>query len=685
MQSAAGVAWNQSRCTFAEMTPPRIHVAFKTHLDLGFTNDAHAVINGYLDDYLPKAIALARQLREEAPADRFVWTVGSWLITEALERLRGPALASLEKALAEGDLRWHALPFTTHTEYLDVGLVRHGLAMSKGLDRRFAMKTTAAKMTDVPGHTISMVPLLAEAGVTMLHLGVNPASTVPKVPAWSRWQHAGAEILLAYESDYGGVSLLTGTQTGLAFGFTGDNHGPPTVADIQKFYTTIRARFPKHTITASGLEGFALDAAAALATPGCTLPIVTDEIGDTWIHGVGTDPEKTRRFRALARWRASLPPDQLTRRELRRFSTALLMCGEHTWGRDVKCWNYTTNAGDVEGAWDAVGFAADRASGLHERLERSWQEQRGYLDHAIDCLAGSPLQAQARAAMALPPLIEGPWHDFALGAPVTLDHPEWQLGFDGTGALNRARHRNGTQLADATHPLIAARYEVFGASQFTSFIAAYNQQYEATWRWGNADFGKPGLEAVRTMGEIFTPTLVRASRHADGCALRVEVAFPDAAGLGCPRRWVLTVRAETNALAFDLRWYEKPATRVPEALWLRFNPPLSGPDGLRLVKLGREIDPRSVVAGGNRSLHACESAHWRGAGPQWDLELPDTGLIAPGGGALVAFKQEQPDPRDGIDLNLLNTMWGTNFPMWYEDDGVVRATLRLVDAAQPSK
>jgi len=27
----------------------------------------------------------------------------------------------------------------------------------------------------------------------------------------------------------------------------------------------------------------------------------------------------------------------------------------------------------------------------------------------------------------------------------------------------------------------------------------------------------------------------------------------------------------------------------------------------------------------------------------------------------------------------MNTTWGTNFPLWYEDDGVVRATLHLRD------
>ena len=57
-------------------------------------------------------------------------------------------------------------------------LFRAGLSFSQELDRRFGVRTTAAKMTDVPGHTLGIVPLLAEAGVRFLHLGVNTASPV---------------------------------------------------------------------------------------------------------------------------------------------------------------------------------------------------------------------------------------------------------------------------------------------------------------------------------------------------------------------------------------------------------------------------------------------------------------------------------------------------------------------------
>jgi len=43
--------------------PRVVHVLFKTHLDIGFTNLARAVVEQYMTRYIPAAIELARLLR----------------------------------------------------------------------------------------------------------------------------------------------------------------------------------------------------------------------------------------------------------------------------------------------------------------------------------------------------------------------------------------------------------------------------------------------------------------------------------------------------------------------------------------------------------------------------------------------------------------------------------------------
>ncbi len=123
-------------------------------------------------------------MRREGDQNRFIWTTGSWLIYEYLERASRPERDRLEKAIAAGDIAWHGLPFTVHSELMDVGLFRFGLSLSQELDRRYGKVTIAAKASDVPGHTLGIVPLMAEAGIQFLHIGVNPASTPPDVPPY---------------------------------------------------------------------------------------------------------------------------------------------------------------------------------------------------------------------------------------------------------------------------------------------------------------------------------------------------------------------------------------------------------------------------------------------------------------------------------------------------------------------
>ena len=282
-------------------TITRVHVIFKTHLDVGFTDYARNVVRNYFTSYIPKAIELAREMREAGRPERFRWTTGSWLIYEYLEQASPAERALMDAAIEAGDIRWHGLPFTTHSELMDASLFRFGLSLAKSLDQRYGKTTIAAKMTDVPGHTRGIVPLLAEAGVRFLHIGVNPASTPPEVPAVFVWRHTtGAEVVVMYhKGSYGDLMAVPGMSDAIAFAHTGDNRGPQGAAEIVRAFGHLRERFPGAEIVASSLD----DYARALLKVKDGLPVITGELGDTWIHGVGTDPTKVSQFRALSRLR----------------------------------------------------------------------------------------------------------------------------------------------------------------------------------------------------------------------------------------------------------------------------------------------------------------------------------------------------------------------------------------------
>ncbi len=665
--------------TSASFAPRRIHVLFKTHLDIGFTALARDVVSAYVDNFIPRAIAMARELREKHGEHRFVWTTGSWLIHHSLEAGGARRRRELEAAIVAGDIRWHGLPFTTHTELIGESLFRAGLGLSRELDARFGVKTTAGKMTDVPGHTRALVPLLAEAGIEFLHLGVNPASRPPAVPDAFRWRHDdGSELAVVYcKSGYGDLAEIPGCDEALTFAHTGDNHGPCTLEDVETFYASLRERFPGAELRASTLSHFT----PALRRAKEALPVVTQELGDTWIHGVGTDPLKVARYRALARWHAGLDEAALGEKEAvaaRRFARRLLLVPEHTWGLDVKLsmgWEkkYDKRLKKSE-------FAKARSEAPYRRMEESWREQRAYVDDAVAALRGTRLEREARARLAaVEPAAEaetGGWRKLAPGE--VLATPLFEAAWSGAdGSLAGLRERkSGRRWADARHPLGALRYEVYGPEDYAQKWRCYNQRHEQHRDWSVPDFLKPGLERAVKESQAWTPRLktLETRETPEGVEVRARLGFPAEASRahGCPRRAEILYRFEAGAprLRMIVRWFEKPATRVAEGMWLAMTPRLARDGAWRLKKIGSWIDPRDVVRDGNRTLHAVEACRYLDADGKDALLIENlcAPLVAPGKPSLVRFTNRLPRVEEGLHFNLHNNTWGTNFPLWYEDD-----------------
>ncbi len=652
----------------------RILVVFKTHLDIGYTDLAAAVLRRYCTRFIPRALATARELREAGGPDRFVWTTGSWLITEYLERAAPPARRQLEQAIAAGDLAWHALPFTWHSELLDAGLAEFGLSLAADLDRRFGRRTVAAKMTDVPGHTRSLVPLLASAGVRFLHLGVNPATPVPATPPVFRWRAPGGEeVIVAYGGDYGRPVQVAGCPVALHFAHTGDNHGPQDVAAVRATLAAVRTAHPGAEVVAGTLDEFA----RALEPIRSRLPVVTAEIGDTWIHGVASDPWKIARYRALLEFRRhalARRPALAADSAFRRFSRALLLVPEHTWGRDTKIvipkptgpWVIYT-----PGRWPKDGFQQDRRRGLFRGLEASWREQRTYLTTAVNALRPGALRSGARAAVkacaAVPPVRRGL-------VPVSsrrLTVAGHALAFDRRGALVGWRQPDGRELASPSNPLGLFTYQVFSPADYERWFRSYVVNHAATETWSRPDFTKFGYEKLRGLRRCrWTAELATLEVDENGPGPRVVATLRGPAEavrrFGCPENITLEweLPHDFSPLHLTVQWFGKPASRIPEAAWLSFNPRVSRPAAWQLVKLGATIDPRDVVRRGNRQLHAVE----RAVHPELAIVSRHAPVVALGNPTLLEFRQQPPDLRDGLHFNLMNNVWGTNFVQWCDDD-----------------
>ena len=636
-----------------------IIVLFKTHLDIGYTDFAENIKVNYLNSYIPKALAVARELKDMGRDERFIWTTGSWLIEEYLNTTVGSKREEMIDAITSGDISWHGLPFTTHTELMDTGLFCYALSLSKSLDERFSRKTIAAKLTDVPGHTRSIIPYLADAGIEFLHIGVNPVSVSPSIPMLFRWcSPEGKEITVMYNAGYGSYTEIPGTNKALLFAHTGDNMGPQSAESIIKTYESLKEKYPGAKIKAGDLNDIAL----AVREIRSQLPMVTDEIGDTWIHGVQTDPKKVSQYRELLRLRKNWSNENQ-----RKINYHLLQIPEHTWGLDFKA-----NLKD-HNCYVRSDFEKARESEPYQKMEQSWHEQRKYIDLAVNSVDGE-MRDQAKAAI----------NDYQRNQTDLRQYNKVEdmfkiikkngctIGFNRDGAISYL-NVNGKMIADLDHIIGVFRYDAYSRKEIDQFFSQYVdlETFPELKDLAIDDFNKLGEEAA--IQEFLTCGVEFKGLYEKGDEIVAKLKINSTATklYGCPTDLELRVVLKEDKVLLDFAWWNKPASRVAEAMWLAMNPIA---EHCMVSKLDTWIDPLSVVKYGNKRLH---STDWGVRFDTLSIETLDTALVNIGNPSLYDFNDDQPDLTKGVYFNLYNNMWNTNFPLWYGEDSRFRFLIRV--------
>jgi hypothetical protein len=655
----------------------RVLVVFKCHLDVGFTDTQAAVMRKYFDVYYPQAIETGAALRR-AGGDRYTWTTGSWLLYEYLEQVTPEQRRAMEQAIAVGDISWHALPFSWQTEMLDRSMIDGALGLSHSLDARFGHKTIAAKMSDVPGHTRGIIAPLAAAGISLLDIGVNGASTPPQVPDVFLWKAPDGSTLpmIYHHHGYGGTVVLPGTDTAFSMEMRDDNAGPHTQDEIRTIYTRLRQQFPGATVTAATLN----DVAAALAPARDKLPVVTGEIGDTWIYGIPSDPLKVARYREAARMRQEWIAQKkleiggdIDRALLRRMALSV----EHTWGTDTK--RYLDHD-----HYKPADLSAVLGEPGYRTMEASWKEKRNDLGDGIGRLPAPMRAAMEQRLETLSVAAPSPIGMRPHPASRILDTAHYRIALDPRTGSIIALVNKTTQRAWASpkNPLALFTYQTLGPEAYDAFIAAYLTV--KTW-WGPQDFGKPNIAQFGAATREWHPTLRQcwASETFEQHRLLAELAIDDpgsaAAGLvAWPASLYLEIVMPKNTPLLQIRFTSlgKQQNRLPEAMWLTFNPVTSDPRGWELEKVGQPVRPADVVRGGGRSMHAVsERLRYRDARGTFELATLDAPVVALGARSPLDFSLELPTMQDGLHVSLYNNAWGTNYPQWCGGDWMYRFNL----------
>jgi hypothetical protein len=247
------------------------------------------------------------------------------------------ALSAFSAAARRGDISWHAFPFNAEPELFTPELFDAALNLTFAEDRFFGHRPRRTlSQRDVPGLTIGALPLLAKRGVVAVSVGENSQvapSAVPPIFVW-REPTSGAEVIglfhaLGYggsfpssrdrsrtasspstPSDEPGPSLRVedgrvvvrgeggGDQNGsraeacvsveaagvaLCYAWKVDNSGPHTLADSRLIFQAVDELFPSasEVVASDAFDDFIADVLPYKSS----LPVVTAELGDTWIMG----------------------------------------------------------------------------------------------------------------------------------------------------------------------------------------------------------------------------------------------------------------------------------------------------------------------------------------------------------------------------------------------------------------
>jgi Domain of unknown function (DUF5054) len=654
----------------------RVLVMFKCHFDAGFADTQANMVHRYFTEYFPSAMDLADHLRELGD-HRYVWTTGSWLLYEYLEQATPEQRKRMENAVSRGDIAWHALPFTWQTEMMDASMIAGSIGLSRSLDQRFGRTTTGAKMTDVPGHTRGLIAPLAAHGVKFIDIGVNDASRVPQVPPIFLWKAPdGSTLIVMYHTGYGGVTRVPGADLALAMVVRDDDSGPHTLEEVHETYSTLGSRFPNAKIIPTSLT----EMANAVEPYRNSLPVVTGEIGDTWIHGVASDPLKVARYREVARLREKwLAENKFAVGDATDLALLrhLLLEVEHTWGTDTKTWldfdHYTPN--DLAAMLDTKNYKV---------VQFSWQEKRQ------DLFAGTatlppPLRQEAEQAIRdLQPTVPRLNHPQPIAASDEIETLHFIVGIDpNTGAIQRLLNKKTRrEWASNQHPLGLFSYQTLSQQDYSQFFASYVISEED---WAKKDFGKPNIERFGAKSQEWLPTLVDLQMEEDTNAHRLlaQLSINDAEALRSGRAafpeqmyMELSLPKAEAVIHMSFSWFKKRATRMPEALWLSFRPIANDPNGWTLEKSGETVSPLEVVAFGNRHMHAVGKGFgYKDQNGSFFIETLDAPLVALGVKSPLYFSNAQPDISAGIHCNLFNNAWGTNYIMWFGEDMRFRFTI----------
>lgn len=674
----------------------KVILVFKTHFDIGFTDLARNVIEQYAGDMLQQVLETCRAT-EHMGNLKYVWTMPSWPLWTVTKKCSDEMRPELVHYIENGQIAWHALPFTSHTDFCGEEEYLEGLCFGKELSEKYGKPyPIAAKMTDVPGHGLMLPEILGASGIRFLHLGCNAFATPPKVPELFFWRApSGRKVLTMYcKGGYG--SSLEAPQgweypVWMSLVHTHDNCGPHSAEFIKKLAEEARELYPEAEIVCGTMDDFYRELEK------CDLsgvPVVEQDLADTWIHGIGAYPREVREIRECRRRAVRLQKlaCQLNMNEerwrkaekvIKDYYESMNLFGEHTWGADVKTWL------GPERVYKKEEFEQARQKANYQFMEESWREQRQradtcrkLLDRYEEILDNSAEEMKytkwEQAVSAGGSLLT----EQNSGVSWVENH-RYRLEFsdsDGTITALYDKKMNSKLLESQSGiGIFSYEYTRHGIEKITEFLRSYGYRFST---WGIQDYGRENYPECKD--ETYKPSFVKS--EIDGRTISFLYNGDISAELygDCRQAEVrITLPAEGEELLVTLLLSGKQASPYVESG--SFCIPLAGNrNNYRINKPGNVLNPKTDIAdNANHVLYCIEEFAATDDMQTGICVMPlDTPLMSIGEDGIYTYRQQYEEHSPVLYFNTFNNMWGTNFPQWQEGDYEFRFVLWGYDAQE---
>lgn len=387
-----------------------------SHNDIGYTAQQSDVLKKQMGN-LVDAIALARKTADYPEGARFKWnSEGLWAMDAYLNQATPEQKAELKDAISRGYVEFQALYANELTGLCRPEELVRLLQPSIRIARETGKPMETAMISDVPGYTWGIVPVLAQAGVRYFSVGPNPNDRIgltakawadkpfywkspdgkEKVLFWMtgtsyNWFHGrtlaqkGDEEMLTYLDDLDAdgypydmvqVRYTAGGDNGLP-----DATLPDTVKSWNERYASPRLVMSTATDMFKEFE----------ARYGKDLPVESGDFTPYWEDGAGSSALETAENRSSAErlsqagtlWTLLKPPASFPTHDVYSAWRDVVLYSEHTWG----AYNSISEPDSdfVKGQWAVKkAFADDASRESHDILDAALETRGATVDNSVD-------------------------------------------------------------------------------------------------------------------------------------------------------------------------------------------------------------------------------------------------------------------------------------------------------------